>query len=245
MKAGFVLDLSAYLDAIYSCTSRDDLDEVLIETFESIGATALSGYTFPFGGGASTRQLPIISTWPDSVKTAYRQQMAGDDPIMYAAMTLGMPVHFLTLESSLDFNDRGASVLDVMRAAGFHDGVTTPVYSKPGDFAYFVAAFEEERPDLTPSDLRRIKFLFSEYFYRLREIETVRMDALSRRELQVLIAMVHDKSNTEIARLLGVSEHTVGTYVRRCFEKLNVHSRTQAVLRFVGAGAMELPPLEP
>ncbi|RIJ28461.1 hypothetical protein [Henriciella mobilis] len=50
MKAGFVLDLSSYLNEIYRCTSRDDLDEVLIETFESIGATALSGYTFPFGG---------------------------------------------------------------------------------------------------------------------------------------------------------------------------------------------------
>ena len=76
MKAGFVLDLSSYLNEIYRCTSRDDLDEVLIETFESIGATALSGYTFPFGGAASTGQLPILSTWPESVRSACMAKLA-------------------------------------------------------------------------------------------------------------------------------------------------------------------------
>ncbi|WP_300393534.1 LuxR family transcriptional regulator [Henriciella sp.] len=239
------MDLSDYLDGLYACTSRDALDEVLIDTFEEIGATALSGYTFPYGGGVTTDKLPILSTWPDAVKSAYRRQMAGDDPIMYAAMTLGTPVHFLKLEASLDFNERGAAVINAMRQAGFQDGVTTPVYAKPGDFAYFVAAFPEERPDLTPSDLRRIKFLFSEYFYRYRELDTAGVGALSRRELQVLVAMVNDKSNSEIAQMLGVSEHTVGTYVRRCFEKLNVRSRTQAILRYIGAGTMKLPSVEP
>lgn len=236
------MDLSGFIDSLLGCPTKEALDEVLIETFARLGATAVSGYAFPYGGGVTTETLPIISTWPDSVKAAYREQMAGEDPVMYAAMTLGMPVHFLKLETSLDFKPGGASVIQAMRAAGYRDGVTTPVYAKPGDFAYFVAAFEEERPDLTPADLRRIKFLFSEYFYRLREIENVRADTLSRREIQVLVAMVQDKSNSEIAQMLGVSEHTVDTYVRRCFEKLSVRSRTQAVLRFIGAGMTGLNP---
>lgn len=234
------LDLSGYVDQVSSCGTIDALDQLLVETFSKIGAGAVSGYEFPYGGDVGTDRLPIISTWPESVQAIYRSQIAGDDPIMYAAMTMGTPVHFLKIEESLAISTKVGQVLDVMRAAGFHDGVTTPVFAKPGAYAYFVAAFTEEQRDLTLADLRRIKFLFSEYYFHHRELRRVNVTALSQRERQVLVAIVNDKSNVEIARLLGVSEHTVGTYVRRCFEKLDVHSRTQAVLRYLGGGAFDL-----
>ncbi|MEQ9315315.1 MAG: LuxR C-terminal-related transcriptional regulator [Henriciella sp.] len=235
------MDLVTYIDSTLACASKDELDELLVSTFKTLGATAVSGYAFPYGGDYSTDRTPIISTWPAAVKLAYRTQLAGEDPIMYAAMTTGMPVHFLQIEDTLELKDEATRVLDVMRAHGFRDGVTTPVYAKPGCFAYFVAAFEEERPDLTNADLRFIKVLFTEYFCRYRELKTTRSNMLSKRERQVLVAMVNGMSNTQIADMMGVSEHTVGTYVRRCFEKLEVHSRNQAVLHFLGAGALDIP----
>ncbi|MEM5517842.1 LuxR C-terminal-related transcriptional regulator [Henriciella sp. AS95] len=234
------IDLSEYLDRVATCDSRPELDDLLISAFERIGAAAISGYEFPYGGSVSTKALPIISTWPEEIQQMYRGEMAGNDPIMYAAMTMGTPVHFLDIEQSLAISTKTGQVLDAMRSFGFNDGVTTPVFAKPGAFAYFVAAFKDERPDITLADMRRIKFLFSEYYYRYRELVRVRATTLSQRERQVLVAIVNDKSNAEIAALLGVSENTVGTYVRRCFEKLDVNSRTQAVLRYLGGGALDL-----
>ncbi|WP_084396214.1 helix-turn-helix transcriptional regulator [Henriciella aquimarina] len=235
------MDLLAYLEDVSDCRTKEELDQVLVDTARTIGVMAVSGYDFPYRSDETTGRVPIISTWPASVRSVYRERMAGDDPIMNAAMMLGMPVHFLSLEAKIDLNENGKAVIGAMRAAGFRDGVVTPVFVRPACLAYFVAAFEEERPDLRPPDLRRIKFLFSEYFFRYRELTDMRVSELSKREREVLVAIVNDKSNPQIAQMLGVSEHTVGTYVRRCFEKLDVHSRTQAVVRFLGAGAMGLP----
>ncbi len=131
----------------------------------------------------------------------------------------------------------------MIKETGIRDVIGTPAYAKPGVYAYFAAAFPEPRPDLTWADLRRFKVIFSEYFYQYCELTRVKRTALSRREREVLLAIVNDKSNTEIADMLGVSEHTVGTYVRRCFTKLDVNSRTQAVLRYLNDGFEDMPSL--
>ncbi|RIJ28462.1 helix-turn-helix transcriptional regulator [Henriciella mobilis] len=235
------MELLAYLEAVSDCQTKEALDEVLIDTCNRIGVAALSGYNFPVSAYDDDQRLPIISTWPDSVRAVYRDIMVGDDPIMNAAMALGIPVHFRSLTAKMDLNEKGQTFVAAMFEAGLVDGVITPVISRPGSVACFAAAFDEQRDDIRPSELRRIKFLFSEYYFRYRELTDVRVSELSVRERQVMVAIVNAKSNPQIARELGVSEHTVGTYVRRCFEKLDVNNRTQAIVRFLGGGAGSLP----
>lgn len=52
---------------------------------------------------------------------------------------------------------------------------------------------------------------------------------LSPREAEVLNLLSRGFAYQEIARLLDVSPHTVGTYVKRLYEKLQVRSRGEAV----------------
>lgn len=52
---------------------------------------------------------------------------------------------------------------------------------------------------------------------------------LSDREMEVLQHIAKGFANAEIADLLNVSSHTVGTYVKRIYGKLSVNSRTEAV----------------
>lgn len=59
---------------------------------------------------------------------------------------------------------------------------------------------------------------------------------LSPRELTVLRWMKEGKTNWEIARILGLSERTIRFHIGSIFEKLDVTSRTQAVVRALGAG---------
>ena len=63
---------------------------------------------------------------------------------------------------------------------------------------------------------------------------------LSERERQVLTLIVKGFTYPEIAALLGVSAHSVATYVRRIYGKLDVGSRAEAVYEALQLGLVRL-----
>ena len=64
---------------------------------------------------------------------------------------------------------------------------------------------------------------------RAPEIKT-----LTDREEQVLMHLAKGYAYKEIADRLNISFETVRTYVRSIYEKLHVHSRTEATLKYLG-----------
>jgi DNA-binding NarL/FixJ family response regulator len=75
-----------------------------------------------------------------------------------------------------------------------------------------------------------------------REGSTTNADAetaqLSDQELSVLTFSAKGYNFEEIARLMGLSRHTVETYVKRIYRKLQVHSKTEAVYEARKLGLM-------
>lgn len=63
-----------------------------------------------------------------------------------------------------------------------------------------------------------------------------RTEGLSDREAEVLALITQGKSNAEVARLTYLSPNTVKSYIRSIYRKIDVASRTQAVLWGVGHG---------
>lgn len=57
---------------------------------------------------------------------------------------------------------------------------------------------------------------------------------LSRRETEVLQALTKGQSNKEISDSLNVTVETVRWHLKQIYEKLHVHGRTQAALKFMG-----------
>ena len=58
---------------------------------------------------------------------------------------------------------------------------------------------------------------------------------LSPREVELLRCCFDDLSEARMAESLGISRHTVHTYVRRLYRKAAVSSRVELVVRAVGA----------
>jgi len=56
---------------------------------------------------------------------------------------------------------------------------------------------------------------------------------LSEREQQVLEQLAAGQVYKQIADSLNVSAHTVRSYARRIYEKLHVHTRAEAVAKFL------------
>ena len=65
-------------------------------------------------------------------------------------------------------------------------------------------------------------------------------EQLSARELDVLRGMAEGMSNKQIARSLGISEHTVKFHINAILGKLDAQSRTEAVVRATRAGLILL-----
>ena len=60
------------------------------------------------------------------------------------------------------------------------------------------------------------------------------LETLSEREREVLQCLAEGSMYKEIAHRLSISVDTVRTHVRKIYEKLHVHSRTDAVLKYLG-----------
>ncbi len=70
-------------------------------------------------------------------------------------------------------------------------------------------------------------------------------EALSAREIEVLLEVSHGLSNREVGRSLHISEATVRTHLLHIFAKLGVHDRTAAVTVALERGIIRLdPPLD-
>jgi DNA-binding NarL/FixJ family response regulator len=65
--------------------------------------------------------------------------------------------------------------------------------------------------------------------HRAPEVKT-----LTEREEQVLAHLAKGHAYKEIADLLNISFETVRTHIRSVYDKLHVHSRTEAVLKYLG-----------
>jgi DNA-binding NarL/FixJ family response regulator len=80
---------------------------------------------------------------------------------------------------------------------------------------------------MTPAIARRVLNLFT-------QIRAPRWDyQLTDRERDVLAQLVEGKTKQEIGAALFLSTHTVDTHLRNIYEKLHVHSRTQAVVKAI------------
>lgn len=63
-----------------------------------------------------------------------------------------------------------------------------------------------------------------------RDIDKDKIDALTNRELEVLIGVANGMINKEIAINLNISERTVKNHVSNIFKKIDVSDRTQAAV---------------
>jgi len=64
----------------------------------------------------------------------------------------------------------------------------------------------------------------------------VKKNILTNREQEVFDLLILNKSTSEIASFLGISEKTVRNHISNTIQKLGVKGRTQAVIELVKLG---------
>jgi DNA-binding NarL/FixJ family response regulator len=77
------------------------------------------------------------------------------------------------------------------------------------------------------------------YFQRIQQVPApvqgpAEVQNLTVRELEVLSAIARGLSDKEIAQALGIANDTVRKHLQKVYDKLHVHTRTEAALKYVG-----------
>jgi DNA-binding NarL/FixJ family response regulator len=102
---------------------------------------------------------------------------------------------------------------------------------KATPFAEILNAIEDVHRGGSPMSSHIARKLV-EYFHKKGQSSSV-MDALSKRELEVLTQLAKGSRYKEIADELSISVLTVRSHLQRIYEKLHVRSRTEAVVKFL------------
>ena len=71
-------------------------------------------------------------------------------------------------------------------------------------------------------------------FFHKRQTNTEKMEQLTKRETEILTQLAKGSLYKEIADDMNISLDTVRTHLQHIYNKLQVHSRTEAVLKFLG-----------
>jgi DNA-binding NarL/FixJ family response regulator len=71
-------------------------------------------------------------------------------------------------------------------------------------------------------------------FFQTKEVATKQTEKLTEREQEILSFLSKGYRYKEIADVLCISIETVRTHIRNIYEKLHVHSRTEALLKYLG-----------
>jgi DNA-binding NarL/FixJ family response regulator len=90
---------------------------------------------------------------------------------------------------------------------------------------------------MTPQIARRVVKGLQEQEGVPRPQAEAELEQLTDREKELLSLMARGKHYKEVAEALGISTDTVRSHIRRIYRKLHVHSRTEAVVKFLGEDA--------
>ncbi len=128
-----------------------------------------------------------------------------------------------------------------VRTAGFQDGICMPIFEQKNQTSSVIMLTHNAKLDLDKADVCRIR-MFA--YYLNERVRALMPDAdeivpLSEREREVLQWAGAGKSNVDIADIMMISEHTVNTYMRRSFHKLDVSTRIAAVVRALSLGLID------
>jgi LuxR family transcriptional activator of conjugal transfer of Ti plasmids len=163
------------------------------------------------------------------------------DPVIIQALSHPEPFEWGLGVRSLP-SSKSNELFEEAARFGIRCGFTIPIHNRSGPVAAVTFAADERRPQFqrTISEHARVLQLMALYFHahaqrRMGSDRPIQGTSLSPREAECLEWAAQGKSAWEIGTILGISRHTVATYLENAKTKLGVRTIVQAVARVTAA----------
>lgn len=157
------------------------------------------------------------------------RRLGSTDPVHRASHLTSVGFAWSELERILPLTAADRRVLEAARREGIGDGFTVPAHvpgEAHGSCSFACASGELLREDQLPLLQLAGAFAF-EAARRMRRLRLARTPVvLTDRQRECVMWTARGKSDWEIARILGISEDTVGEHLRHARERYGVGKRT-------------------
>lgn len=233
-----------YVRGMQLVTDLQEVIDLVGGYMERFGVVAFSYHHLPpMGAEDYSAALTVFRKgYPEPwVSEYYDGKMYECDPIMRHALAGTEPFWWSDVAKFGDLKKTEKACLEFLISADLGEGLAIPVFGPNGRNGYVSAGFGKGIKRAAPLVVSRLSSAaqighqqFCKLLAQKRETDVV----LSERESEILQWVVRGKSNTVIAEIVGISAHTVDTYLKRIYTKLGVSNRVMAALRGVAIGAV-------
>lgn len=230
---------------VLACPQVDSLSclwQLALDFFHSRAITMVSYHSDDAQRAGADRLGIVADGFPAEWICQYTEaKLHLVDPIPGLAARLARPFLWSQAGEIVKLTPEQQQYLSTLVASDLGDGLALQVYGPNTRNAYVGLGFGGPAPELTEHEIFELQCAAQIAHLRYCKITEDRQSAvdLSPRELEILRWMARGKSNSVIADILGISRHTVDTMSRRMFDKLEVHDRTTAAIRGLGAGLLQ------
>lgn len=192
--------------------------------------------------GATATELAgntIITNWPAELLAAFDQaRMLANSTLVRKLRRTSAPFAY-DLEQVIKASGNAAAKTMFERFNLVRGGYF-PVHDISGNRG--VVSIIGDGPAFSKQQMMELTYISIHVFERLSDIRSLDVrvtEQLSDRELDCLNWTAAGKTSSEIAGILGLSEHTVNHYLNRATKKLDTVNRTQAVAKALRIGLIK------
>lgn len=232
-------------DVINDVVSLDELWDVLYHHMTTLGLTALTYYHMP-PAGSRDYDAHYNASRGKNISLIAGQKSAIFDPNSSFIHIARRCNNVTVFDASTTFDylsDEQESLFKTLHMVDTTQGFVVPVHSAKGRSGCFVLETYNEDITFSMHLIRQMNWVcqaaHTEYC-QIRQQHSKSIKQLTARERQILTWVARGKSNSVIADIIGISQHTVNGYLRSIYLKTGTSDRTTAALRGIGETLIDL-----
>ena len=233
-------NLESFAEKIKNIETIKTVWRELAEFAEPLGIDALSYYHMPPPGSQDFSEKYFTSIgFEQSLADEYRRNHRHfKSPFTSRSNPVTEPIFWAEVFDTLVLTDEERERLDILYCRkGKFNGLVLPVFGPSSRNGCVVFRFSDPNMRFSRDKIHILKlaaYLTHLQFCHLRAKHIGETVNQTRREKEVLTWVAHGKSNSVIADIVGISQHTVNGYLRRIYLKTGTSDRTSAAMRAIG-----------
>lgn len=233
-----------FIDLLSSAGDAQGFSKAMAATATAMDLSCFAYLALPCRPG---KEPLVISTYPADWVTHYLDNHYERlDPVIARALKNPEPFRWGSGLTERQLSPVQRELLYEASQFGIRFGFTVPIHDGHGPIAALTFATDGKRPQFESctNSHERVLQLMAIYFHahvrrKLSGHHRSGSALLSPRELECLEWAAEGKSAWEIGHILGISRHTVASYLENAKEKLGVRTIVQAVTRLAAARGEE------